>query len=161
MFDGKPEYVINFMEFMAEQTREILAELGFRSIQEAVGHVEALDTAPAVDHWKARGIDLAAVLHRVDVPEGTSLYHTTMQDHELAGTVDEQLVELARPALERGEHVHAELAVRNVNRTVGTVLGHEVTMATDGKGPPDDTIDLTSTAPPDRASGHSCRAGSP
>ncbi|CEH03213.1 Glutamate synthase large subunit (Ferredoxin) [Propionibacterium freudenreichii] len=142
VFDGKPEYVINFMEFMAEQTREILAELGFRSIQEAVGHVEALDTAPAVDHWKARGIDLAAVLHRVDVPEGTSLYRTTMQDHELAGTVDEQLVELARPALERGEHVHAELAVRNVNRTVGTVLGHEVTMATDGKGLPDDTIDL-------------------
>lgn len=142
VFDGKPEYVINFMEFMASQTREILAELGFHSIQEAVGHVEALDVAPAVDHWKARGIDLSAVLHRVDAPRGSTLYCSTFQDHELAGTVDEQLIELARPALDRGEAVHAELSVRNVNRTVGTVLGHEVTMATDGKGLPDGTIDL-------------------
>lgn len=143
VFRGKPEYVINFMEFIAQETRELLAELGFRSIEEAVGHVECLDMDPALDHWKAKGIDLSAVLHQVEVPAGTSLHCTKEQDHELAGSLDEKLIELASPALLDGSHVAATVPVRNVNRTVGTMLGHAVTMATDGKGLPDDTIELT------------------
>ena len=141
-FRGRPEDVINLMVFIARQTRELLAELGFRSIDEAVGHVEALDSAPALEHWKARGIDLSAVLHRVNVEPGAVLHHTIDQDHELAGAIDESLVELAAPALEHGEKVHAELSVRNVDRTVGTLLGHHVTMATDGRGLEPGTIDL-------------------
>lgn len=142
-FAGNPDHVVTFFMFMARQVREILAELGFRSVEEAVGHVEALDTRKAITHWKAKGLDLSPVLVQVDVPFGQTLHHSRAQDHGLADSLDVRLIELAAPALERGERVARRLPIRNVDRTVGTMLGNRVTVATDGKGLPDDTIALT------------------
>lgn len=142
-YNGHADFVVNFFEFIAAEVREHLAALGFRSIEEAVGHVEALRTKRAVDHWKARGLDLAPVLHRVELPQGAPLHCVTGQDHGLDEKLDVQLLELSRPALETGELVRADLTVRNVDRTVGTILGHHVTRATQGRGLPENTIDLT------------------
>ncbi|MGN6239954.1 MAG: glutamate synthase-related protein, partial [Cellulosimicrobium cellulans] len=144
-FTGKPEFVVNFFEFIAEEVREYLARLGFRSIEEAIGRVELLDTRKAVDHWKAQGLDLGPVLERPVPVEGASLRNTTTQDHGLEKALDNQLVALAEDALERREPVRISLPVRNVNRTVGTMLGHEVTKRFRGEGLPDDTIDVTLT----------------
>ncbi|MFT4011477.1 MAG: glutamate synthase-related protein, partial [Nocardioidaceae bacterium] len=144
-FAGKPEFVVTFFEFIAEEVRELLAQLGFRSVEEAVGHAEALDVRRAVGHWKAAGLDLTPILHVPELPEGTPLHNTTGQDHGLDRALDVQLVELARDALENAQPVHAQLEVRNVNRTVGTILGHEVTKRYGGEGLPDGTIDITLT----------------
>ncbi|MBD8077676.1 glutamate synthase large subunit [Cellulosimicrobium arenosum] len=144
-FTGKPEFVVNFFEFIAEEVREYLARLGFRSIEEAVGRVETIDARKAVDHWKAQGLDLRPVLEQPRPVEGSSLRNTTTQDHGLDRALDNQLVSLARDALERREPVRIDLPVRNVNRTVGTMLGHEVTKRYRGEGLPDDTIDVTLT----------------
>ncbi|MGB4324984.1 MAG: glutamate synthase large subunit [Candidatus Nanopelagicales bacterium] len=141
-FTGKPEFVENFFEFIAQEVREILAELGFRSIDEAVGHVEALDPEKAIDHWKASGMDLTPILHAPDLPEGASLRCTQSQDHSLDKALDNELIELSEAALQRGELVRIALEVRNVNRTVGTMLGSEITRA---GGLPDGTIDITFT----------------
>jgi glutamate synthase (NADPH/NADH) large chain len=142
-FTGKPEFVVNFFEFIAEEVREILASLGFRSIEEAVGQVEALDTAAAVDHWKAGGLDLTPILHKPDV-EGP-LHCVTTQDHGLDKALDQELLRICEPALATKEHVSAQLEIRNVNRTVGTMLGSELTRRHGGEGLPDDTISLTFT----------------
>ncbi|WP_280700008.1 glutamate synthase large subunit [Kitasatospora sp. GP82] len=144
-FSGKPEFVVNFFEFIAEEVREILAELGFRSIEEAVGHAEHIDAAAAVDHWKAAGLDLAPLFHVPELPEGAALHNTTVQDHSLDKALDNQLIELAEDALERGDAVRIQLPIRNVNRTVGTMLGHEVTKRYRGEGLPEGTIDVTFT----------------
>ncbi|KLN34762.1 glutamate synthase [Cellulosimicrobium funkei] len=144
-FTGKPEFVVNFFEFIAEEVREYLARLGFRTVEEAIGRVELLDTRKAVDHWKAQGLDLGPVLERPVPVEGASLRNTTTQDHGLEKALDNQLVALAEDALERREPVRISLPVRNVNRTVGTMLGHEVTKRFRGEGLPDDTIDVTLT----------------
>jgi glutamate synthase (NADPH/NADH) large chain len=143
-FSGKAEYVVNFFEFIAEEVRELLAELGFRSLDEAIGHVENLDMGEAIEHWKASGLDLTPVLHKPDLPEDTALRNVTVQDHGLAKSLDvTELVPLAQAALEHGEPVRAQVAIRNVNRTVGTILGHEVTKRYGGEGLPAGTIDLT------------------
>ncbi|GGU12714.1 glutamate synthase large subunit [Nocardioides albus] len=148
-FTGKAEYVVNFMRYIAEEVRELLAELGFRSIDEAVGHAEALDARDAIDHWKASGLDLAPIFTRVESPEqfvDQTLYNTKGQDHGLEKSLDlTQLVPLAQPALENGEPVRAQLPIRNVNRTVGTLLGHEITKRYRGEGLPEGTIDITFT----------------
>jgi glutamate synthase (NADPH) large chain len=144
-YTGKPEFVVNFFEYVAEEVREYLAELGFRSLDEAIGHAEMLDVSRAVEHWKASGLDLAPILHVPALPEGTPLRNTTGQDHGLDKALDNRLVELAADALERGEPVRAQLEIRNVNRTVGTILGHEVTKRYRAEGLPDGTIDLTFT----------------
>ncbi|HEY5820722.1 MAG TPA: glutamate synthase-related protein, partial [Propionibacteriaceae bacterium] len=144
-FSGKPEFVINFFEFIAEEVREHLAALGFRTLEEAVGHVEVLDTTPAEEHWKAHGLDLRPMLHKPELPEGASLHNTTTQDHGLAAALDQELIKICQPALTQGEPVTAALKIRNVNHTVGTILGHEVTKATKGKGLPEGTIDITFT----------------
>jgi glutamate synthase (NADPH) large chain len=144
-YTGKPEFVVNFFEYVAEEVREYLAELGFRSLDEAIGHAEMLDVSKAVDHWKAAGLDLAPILHVPALPEGTPLRNTTGQDHGLDKALDNKLVELAADALERGEPVRAQLEIRNVNRTVGTILGHEVTKRYKAEGLPDGTIDITFT----------------
>lgn len=144
-FNGRPEFVVNFFEFIAEEVRELLARLGFRTLLEAVGHVEMLDTRPVIDHWKAAGLDLSPVL-AVPAPEpGSALHNTQGQDHGLERALDNQFIALAGDALERGEPVRIALPVRNVNRTVGTMLGHEVTKRYHGAGLPDDTIDVTLT----------------
>ncbi|MCX4749678.1 glutamate synthase large subunit [Kitasatospora sp. NBC_01287] len=144
-FSGKPEFVVNFFEFIAEEVREILAELGFRSIEEAVGRAEHIDADAAIEHWKAAGLDLAPLFHVPELPEGAALHRTTAQDHALDKALDNQLIELAQDALERGEAVRVQLPIRNVNRTVGTMLGHQVTKRYRGEGLPEGTIDVTFT----------------
>jgi len=144
-YTGKAEHVVNFFEYIAEEVRELLAGLGFRTLDEAVGHAELLDTQAAVDHWKAAGLDLTPVLHVPALAEGTPRHNVTGQDHGLDEALDNQLVEIAGDALERGEPVRAQLPIRNVNRTVGTILGHEVTKRYKSEGLPDGTIDLTFT----------------
>ncbi len=144
-FTGSPEFVVNFFEFVAEEVREHLAALGFRSLDEAVGHAEVLDTRRAIDHWKASGLDLTPVLHVPDLPEGTPLHAVTTQDHALDKALDHELIALSEDALERGEPVRIALPVRNVNRTVGTMLGHEVTKRYGGAGLPEGTIDVSFT----------------
>jgi glutamate synthase (NADPH/NADH) large chain len=144
-FAGKPEFVVNFFEYVAEEVREILARLGFRTLDEAIGQVGALDVEKAIEHWKASGLDLSPILHRPELAEGAALRNTTTQDHGLDKALDNELVALAEPALDRGEPVRAQVAVRNVNRTVGTILGHEVTKRYRGEGLPDGTIDITFT----------------
>ena len=144
-FSGQPEFVETFFEYIAQEVRELLAQLGFRSLDEAIGHAELLDVERAVNHWKARGLDLEPILHVPSLPEGTPRRHMIEQDHGLAQALDVQLIELCAPALERGEPVRAALSIRNVNRTVGTMLGSEVTRRHGGAGLPDETIDLTFT----------------
>jgi glutamate synthase (NADPH/NADH) large chain len=140
-FTGKPEFVETFFEYIAEEVREILAQLGFRTLQEAIGHVEFLDTRKAVDHWKAAGLNLEPLLVRPDVD--SALHNTVKQDHGLDAALDNQLIELAQPALTKGEAVKIDLPVRNVNRTVGTMLGAEVTRKYGADGLPAGTIDVT------------------
>jgi len=140
-FTGKPEFVETFFEYIAEEVREILAQLGFRTLLEAVGHVESLDTRKAVDHWKAAGLNLEPLLVRPDVD--SPLHNTIKQDHGLAAALDNTLIELAQPALTKGEAVRIDLPVRNVNRTVGTMLGAEITRKYGAEGLPEGTIDVT------------------
>ncbi|WP_420626258.1 glutamate synthase large subunit [Candidatus Poriferisodalis sp.] len=142
-FGGRPEFVVNFFEYIAQEVREYLAMLGFRSLPEAIGRVDRLDTTAAVAHWKARGLDLSPILVEPQTPWPQDRYCTQSQDHGLERALDQQLIELAAPALERRELVRAELPISNVNRTVGTMLGHRITAAHGGAGLPDDTIDLT------------------
>lgn len=142
-YSGKAEYVVNFFEFIAEEVREHLAALGFRSIDEAVGHVEMIEASKAVDHWKAEGLDLSPILYKPALPEGASLHCTSGQDHGLDVALDAELIEMCAAALQSGEPVRAQLSIRNVNRTVGTMLGHELTKKYRGEGLPENTIDLT------------------
>jgi glutamate synthase (NADPH/NADH) large chain len=142
-FSGKPEFVINFFEFLAEEVREHLAQLGFRSIAEAVGHAEMLDMRAAVDHWKASGLDLSPILRVPTNPyDGQDLLRTREQNHHLDKALDQQLISRARVALEAGWPVRIEMPVQNVNRSVGTMLGYEVTRRWGGDGLPDDTIEV-------------------
>jgi glutamate synthase (NADPH/NADH) large chain len=139
-FTGKPEFVVNFFEFIAAEVREYLAALGFRTLDEAIGRADLLDTASAVDHWKAAGLDLAPVLHVPDLPEGAARHKTTAQDHGLERALDNTVIQLAEGALQDGTPVVLDLPVRNVNRTVGTMLGYEVTRRWGAQGLPPDTI---------------------
>ncbi|MFD6416738.1 glutamate synthase large subunit [Streptomyces sp. NPDC060194] len=149
-FSGKAEYIVNFFNYIAEEVRELLAELGFRSIEEAVGHAELLDTQRAVSHWKAQGLDLAPLFHVPELPENAVRHQIAAQDHGLEKALDNELIKLAADALgadsaEAALPVRAQVAVRNINRTVGTMLGHEVTRKFGGAGLPENTIDLTFT----------------
>ncbi len=142
-FSGQPEFVVNFFEFIAEEVREYLAAMGFRSIAEAVGQVTMLDTQEAVGHWKAHGLNLEPVLYMPDLPEGAARRNTTTQDHGIDRALDNTLIQLAEGALQDGRPVRLELPVRNVNRTVGTMLGYEVTKRWGAEGLPDNTIDIS------------------
>jgi glutamate synthase (NADPH/NADH) large chain len=143
-FSGKPEFVVNFFEFIAEEVREYLAELGFRSISEAIGEVEFLDTSDAIEHWKTSGLDLAPILH-APVDRSEPRRNMVGQEHGLEKALDNTLIALAEGALNEGIPVKFEMPIRNVNRTVGTMLGHEVTKRYRGEGLPDNTIDITFT----------------
>jgi glutamate synthase (NADPH/NADH) large chain len=144
-FTGKPEFVVNFFQFIAEEVREHLAALGFRSLDEAIGRSEVLDVEPAVDHWKARGLDLSPILHIPELRADAARHAVSSQDHGLDKALDNELIALSTDALQRREPVRAQLRIRNVNRTVGTMLGHQVTKRYGGAGLPDGTIDLTFT----------------
>jgi len=141
-FSGKPEFVVNFFEFVAEEVREIMASLGFRTVAEMVGRSDVLDTRPAVEHWKARGLDISPILEPARNPYAQTLHQSVVQDHGLSEALDVELIARARNAIDTGNPVRFALPVRNVNRTVGTMLGHEVTRTWKGDGLPDDTISI-------------------
>jgi len=142
-FAGQPEFVENFFRYVAEEVRELMAGLGFRTMAEMIGRSDRLDVRGAVEHWKARGLDLAPLLHRPAVGPEVAIRKVVEQDHGLEKSLDmTTLVPLCRPALERREPVDVHLPIRNVNRTVGTILGYEVTSRHGADGLPDDTIRL-------------------
>ncbi len=142
-FSGKPEFVVTFFEYLAEEVREHLAALGFRSIAEAVGHAEMLETKAAIDHWKADGLDLTPILTPANNPyPGQDLRCTRSQDHHLDEALDQQFIEQAQLALEVGWPVRLEMPIRNIHRSVGTMLGSEVTRRHGGDGLADGTIDI-------------------
>ncbi len=142
-FTGRPEFVVNFFEFIAEEVREYLARLGFRTLEEIIGRADLLDTVEAVEHWKASGLDLSPILYTPPLPEGAALSCVTRQDHGLEKALDNTLIQLAEGALEEGRPVRLDLPIRNVNRTVGTMLGYEVTRRWGGEGLPENTIDVS------------------
>jgi glutamate synthase (NADPH/NADH) large chain len=142
-FSGKPEFVVNFMEFIAEEVRSYMAQLGFRTMREMVGHVEVLDTRKAISHWKAKGLDISPILAVPQNPYGQTLHQSVAQNHELDQALDQQLIAACAPAIERGEQVRAEFPIQNVNRTVGTMLGNAITKRHGGVGLPDGTVQLT------------------
>jgi glutamate synthase (ferredoxin) len=142
-FKGKPEHVVNFMRFVAEELREIMAELGFRTLEEMVGRVDRLEPRRAIEHWKAKGLDFTNLLYSPEVDPDWGRYCQDEQDHGLDRSLDvTTLLDLCRPAIERGEDVVAELGIRNVNRVVGTITGSEITRKYGAKGLPEDTIRL-------------------
>jgi glutamate synthase domain-containing protein 2/glutamate synthase domain-containing protein 3 len=142
-FKGRPEHVVNFMRFIAEELREIMAQLGFRSIEEMVGRVDRLEPRQAIEHWKARGLDFSNLLYAPEVDPDWGRYCQEPQDHGIERSLDATvLLELCRPAIERGEEVVAELPVRNVHRVVGTITGSEITRRHGAAGLPEDTIRL-------------------
>ncbi len=144
-FAGKPEFVETFFEYVAEEVREHLASLGLRTLEEAVGRVDLLETESAVAHWKAAGLDLSAVLAQPDVPEGTARHQTRLQDHGLEKALDHRFMDACAAALADGTPVSVALPISNVDRTVGTLLGSEISRRYGAAGLPDDTISLTFT----------------
>ncbi len=140
-FSGRPEFVVNFFEYIAEEVREILAQLGFRTLADAIGQAECLDVRDAVDHWKAAGLDLAPILHVPEVGDADRR-NTTGQDHGLDHVLDRTLIAESEPALADGRPVRIATAVGNVDRSVGTMLGYELTRRHGGDGLPDDTIQV-------------------
>ena len=144
-FTGRARFVVNFMKFIAEQVREILAELGFRSLDEAIGHAELLDVREGVDHWKSEGLDLSPIFHVPELAPGQARRHTTEQDHGLDQVLDQTLIQLAERTLAGGDPVTLDLPVRNVNRSVGTLLGYHVTRRYGAAGLPDDSITVNFT----------------
>jgi glutamate synthase (ferredoxin) len=141
-FTGRPEFVETFFRFIAEEVREYMARLGFRTMDEMIGRVDRLNYQPAIDHWKAKGLDYSAILHKAEAGFGTLPRCVRTQDHGLANALDNQLIEQCAPALEHRIPVSLSLPIRNVHRTVGTMLGYEVTRRYGGEGLPDDTIKL-------------------
>jgi glutamate synthase (ferredoxin) len=140
-FTGKPEHVVNFMRFIAEDVRQVMAQLGFRTVEEMVGHVDRLEARKAVDHWKAKGLDFSKILYQPDVDEGVGRFCQIPQEHSLDKSLDvTTLLEICRPAIERGEKVVAELPIQNTHRVVGTITGGEVTKKWGAAGLPEDTI---------------------
>jgi glutamate synthase domain-containing protein 2/glutamate synthase domain-containing protein 1/glutamate synthase domain-containing protein 3 len=144
-FEGKPEHVVSFMRFIAEELREVMAELGFRTIDEMVGRVDMLDVRDVSEHWKARGVDLSSILHKPDVDAEVPIRCVTKQDHGLEKALDNTLIEQCRPALERRERVRVDMPIRNVNRTVCTMLSAEVSRRHGADGLPPDTIHVKFT----------------
>jgi glutamate synthase (NADPH/NADH) large chain len=139
-FNGKPEFVENFFRFIAEEVRELMAELGFRALNDMIGRAECLDFEPAREHWKAKGLDLAPVLYVPDISADVARRNTGRQDPGLASVIDHQLIAAAMPALEHRAPVELSLPIRNTDRTTGTMLGYEVTRRFGGNGLPHDTI---------------------
>ncbi|HEY6475723.1 MAG TPA: glutamate synthase large subunit [Polyangia bacterium] len=145
-FTGSPDHAVNFMRFVATEVRELMAELGFRTMNEMIGHTEILEMKPAVDHWKARGLDFSKILYQPQVGPEVGRFQTLAQDHALEQSLDmTTILPLCQPAIERGEKVTADLPIRNVNRVVGTITGSEITRKYGPVGLPDDTIRLKFT----------------
>ncbi len=142
-FTGKPEHVINYFFFVAEEVREIMASLGFRTFSELVGQTEILDKERAIEHWKARGLDFTNLFFKPDVPASVKVHHCERQNHGLEKVLDNKLIEIARPALESGKPVKAEVAIKNVDRSTGAMLSGQIAKRYGHTGLPEDTIWLT------------------
>jgi glutamate synthase (NADPH) large chain len=142
-FSGDPGHVVNFMKFIAQEVREIMAELGFRTINEMIGRPDKLEMRGAIDHWKAKGIDLSDILYQPEVPPDWGRYAQIEQDHGLEDALDNTvLMGICKPTLENGEPLEAIIPIKNVNRTVGTILGSELTRRYGRDGLPEDTVRL-------------------
>ena len=139
-FQGKPEHVINFFFFVAEEVREYMAALGFRTFSEMIGQTEILDKSQAIDHWKAKGLDFSRIFHKPDVPPEVAIRNSERQDHGLDKVLDRKLIELAREAIEEKKPVKLELPIRNLNRTAGAMLSGEIAKRYGHAGLPEDTI---------------------
>ncbi|MGE5610317.1 MAG: glutamate synthase large subunit [Bacillota bacterium] len=139
-FAGKPEHVVNFMFYVAEEVREIMAEMGFRTVDEMIGRSDRLEFQDVSSHWKAKYLDLSVILHRPEMPGNVAIHHCEQQDHGLEAALDNKLIQLAKPALEHGKKVHHELEIKNINRTVGTMLSGELAKKYGFAGLPEDTI---------------------
>jgi hypothetical protein len=147
-FTGTPEHAINYFFFVAEELREIMAKLGFRTFNEMIGRVDRIDTTRVLSHWKAGGVDLTKVLYQMPAKPGVAIYNCEKQNHGLEKALDHELIAAAKPALEKGELVRVERSIRNVNRTVGAMLSGEVAKRYGHAGLPEDTsaVKLTGTA---------------
>jgi glutamate synthase (ferredoxin) len=142
-FTGNPDHVVNFMKFIAQELREIMAKLGIRKLEDMIGRTDKLAPWKAIDHWKAKGLDLTPILHQPRVDENVPRFRQIDQDHGLEKSLDiTRLLSICEPAIERGERVHADLPIRNVNRVVGTIVGSDVTKKWGPAGLPDNTIHL-------------------
>jgi len=141
-FEGKPEHVVNYFFFVAEEVRELMARLGVRHFNELIGRTELLDMRQGVEHWKAKGLDFSKLFAMPAVPKQVARFHCETQDHGLDKALDNRLIELARPALERREKVLIETPIRNINRTVGTMLSHQIAKRYGHEGLPEDTIHI-------------------
>ena len=142
-FNGSPDYVVNYLFMVAEEARQLMAQLGFRTINEMIGRVDALEMQKAIDHWKADGIDLSSILTPIEKPHAdVGTYCTQSQDHGLELALDMKLLELAKPALEKGEAVDIELPIINTDRTVGTILSNELAKAHGAELLPEDTVKI-------------------
>jgi len=142
-FTGSPDHAVNFMRFIAQEVRELMAQLGFRTVNEMIGHTEVIEMKPAVDHYKAQGLDFSKILYQPDVGPNVGRYQTEAQDHGLEDSLDmTAILPACKPAIERGEKVDAKFPIRNVNRVVGTITGSEVTRKYGPAGLDDDTIKL-------------------
>ena len=141
-FEGRPEHVVNYFFFVAEEVRELMARLGVRRLNDLIGRSDLLDTKQGIEHWKARGLDFSRIFAAPRMPPEVARHHCEAQDHGLDKALDQRLIELARPALERGEKVNIETPIRNINRTVGTMLSYEVARRYGHAGLPDDTIHI-------------------
>ncbi|MCY4078048.1 MAG: glutamate synthase-related protein, partial [Acidobacteria bacterium] len=144
-YTGRAEFVENYFRFVADEIRELMSELGFRTMDEMIGRADRLDICAAVDHWKARGLDLTSILHYPDVPPHVGRHSVRPQDHGLDRALDNELIARSEPALARREPVAIDLPIRNVNRTVGTLLGAEITRRWGPEGLPDDTVRIRFT----------------
>ncbi len=142
-FSGQPEHVVNYFFFVADEMRELMAQMGVRTVDELIGRSDLLDMKKGIAHWKAQGLDYSRIFHRPEIAATVPVLHCETQDHGLAKALDNQLIELARPALEKGEKVRCELPVRNINRTVGAMLSGRVAEKYGHAGLPDDTIHIT------------------
>jgi len=146
LFTGNPDHVVNFMRFIATELREIMAKLGFRTINEMIGRTDKLAPRKAIEHWKAKGLDFTSILQRPDVWPDVIRYRQIDQDHGIEKSLDvTRLLDICEPAIERGERVHADLPIRNIHRVVGTITGSEITKEWGPNGLPEDTINLKFT----------------
>jgi glutamate synthase (NADPH/NADH) large chain len=139
-FEGKPEHVVNYFFFVAEEARSLMAKLGIRRFNDLIGRADLLDTRKGIEHWKAKGLDFSRIFAMPQMPAEVARYNSEKQVHGLEKALDNRLIELARPALERGERVTIETPIRNINRTVGTMLSWEIARRRGHEGLPDDTI---------------------
>jgi len=144
-FNSKPEHVVNYMYFVAEELREIMAQLGFRTVKEMVGQVQKLDRNAAIDHYKAAGIDLTPILHQIDVPKNTKFYNTQKQQHHIDDSIEFEIIEKAHPALFRKEKISLDFPIHNTDRAVGAIISNEISKIYGAEGLPENTLKLNFT----------------